>query len=256
MKLSEIMKKDVTTIDKDQTVHDALMKMSKSPVSKLPVINNGKLVGIVTYADIISVLGSSKQQALPTHIHLSNAMQSDVKIASEDHDTVHAANIMLNYEISSLPILRGDDLVGIITTSDLVGTITDETKNVGAVMSAPITIGASDRIVRAREIMSENKVSMLPVVDGGELVGVLTHVHLAEALGTFREKNEKHQATKVTHILAEDTMSRDITSVSSNTTIPEALQTMDSKKVTSLPVLENGKLVGVVSKTNMLSLLR
>ncbi|MFH1786915.1 MAG: CBS domain-containing protein [archaeon] len=256
MKISSIMQKDVTTIDKDETVHNAISKMSKASVSKLPVLNNGKLVGIVTYSDLLKVLGSSRQQAVPTHIHVSNAMQRDVKIASEDHELSHAASLMVTYGISSLPVMRGDSIVGIVTKTDLVGTFTDKAAKVKSLMIHPVTISPTDRIVHAREIMFKKGISMLPVVDDGEVLGTINEGHIAETLDVFRRKTEKHQAKRVAEILVEDIMSREIPSTTQDTSVVDAIKAMKQKGTTSLLVMDKGKVVGVFSKTDILPLLR
>lgn len=59
--VSTIMNKDVLTIDEDEDVEDAASLMVKHKFNRLPVIKDGKLVGIITRDDIIHGLGGTKQ---------------------------------------------------------------------------------------------------------------------------------------------------------------------------------------------------
>ncbi len=54
VKIEDIMSKDVTTIDIDKTVENAAELMVEKKIKRLPVVNNGKLVGIITATDLIS----------------------------------------------------------------------------------------------------------------------------------------------------------------------------------------------------------
>ena len=60
MQIKNLMSTTLITIDKDQSLSDALKLLRKNKISRLPVLNNKELVGIVSERDIAKKLGSSK----------------------------------------------------------------------------------------------------------------------------------------------------------------------------------------------------
>ena len=112
----------------------------------------------------------------------------------------------------------------------------------------PITVQASDSIIRAAEIMSEYEVGLVPVYSGKELRGVLTdrdivlrHVAKGSACGQ----------------VVGDILSSRICSIPPEGSLDTAIQMMESNGVRRLLVLDKrGQLAGVVSKTEILRYLR
>lgn len=102
-----------------------------------------------------------------------------------------AYRIMRNYEIRRLPVLDNNRLVGILTINDVrsavpIGLVALSEQNrrlaeksVSQVMSHhPITIHKDASVADAAEIMYENKIGGLPVLEGGQLVGIITESDL------------------------------------------------------------------------------
>ena len=79
-----------------------------------------------------------------------------------------------------LPVLDGADLVGIVAESDL-RTLPDDTPLRRVMRSPVITVAVDDGIEQAAKLMLEHKVSVLPVLDGGKLAGILTESDIFEA---------------------------------------------------------------------------
>ena len=120
------MTADPITAPPTMSLPDALKLMAERKVRRLPVVDRGRLVGIVTRGDL---RGAQPSQAtslsvfelnyLVGRITLDQIMTRD-PLTVEDTTTIHdAAQIMLQRKISGLPVLRGGQLVGIITESDI-----------------------------------------------------------------------------------------------------------------------------------------
>lgn len=114
-----------------------------------------------------------------------------------------------------------------------------------------ITTTSNVDVVNAFEELMEHKISAMPVVDDGELVGIITATDLGHNL--ILDKYEL--GTDVKSI-----MIKDVVTVSPENTISEAIETMksnapDSNILNQLPVVENGKLIGIISDGDIIKLI-
>jgi acetoin utilization protein AcuB len=115
------------TTNPSATVPDALQVMRGSKVRQLPVVNEkGELVGIVALDDLLRVSPSPATSLsvweldyLLEKITVEKVMTRDVITVTEDMAIEEAGRIMADNKVSGLPVLRGDELVGIVTESHL-----------------------------------------------------------------------------------------------------------------------------------------
>ncbi|MCL5734613.1 MAG: CBS domain-containing protein, partial [Actinobacteria bacterium] len=109
------------------SVPDALQVMRGSKVRQLPVLNDkGQLVGIVSLEDLLKVspspatsLSVYELNYLLDKLKVEEVMTRDVITVTEDMALEEAGRIMADNKISGVPVMRGDELVGIITESHL-----------------------------------------------------------------------------------------------------------------------------------------
>lgn len=127
MNVGLCMTRNPVTIPPDITVPDAQALMRREKIHRLPVMDkSGKLSGIVTAADLIHASASPATSLDMYELHylisklkVETVMTKKVITVTEDLPIEEAARIMADNDISGLPVLRGDVLVGIITESDL-----------------------------------------------------------------------------------------------------------------------------------------
>jgi CBS domain-containing protein len=100
------------------------------------------------------------------------------------------------------------------------------------------TVTLKDNVYEVAVAMSKQDVGFIPVVEGKQLIGCITDRDLV--VRGYAQKNEG--SAKV-----EKVMSRDITTVTPDTSVDEAARIMADHQIRRLPVVENGNLVGVVS---------
>ena len=112
-----------------------------------------------------------------------------------------------------------------------------------AMTEDPRTIGASASVVEAAGLMREAHVGSLPITDDEQLVGMITDRDI-----TTRVVAEAADP-KVTPV--GDVYSRDLISVAPDKDLEEALQLMARHQVRRLPVVENGRLVGIVTQADI-----
>lgn len=129
-------------------------------------------------------------------VRIREVMTRSVITISGDTPLKEAAVVMGRNRISGLPVMDGDELVGIITESDFVSRLAEDggglldallgrkqTEIGGSVAEAmtrqPLTITPDESVSAAARIMSEHRVKRLPVVDGsGRLVGIVSRADL------------------------------------------------------------------------------
>jgi CBS domain-containing protein len=112
-----------------------------------------------------------------------------------------------------------------------------------AMTQNPRSIGATASVVEAAQLMREGHIGSLPIIDDEQLVGMITDRDI-----TTRVVAEEADP-KLT--LVGDVYSRDLVSVEPDKDLDEALQLMARHQVRRLPVVENGRLVGIVAQADI-----
>lgn len=120
------MTTDPVTIDPSTTLPEANRLMKECNIRRLPVVEKGKVVGIVTLADIreaspsnATALSIYELNYLLARLTVGEMMTRDPFTVAPDTSIEAAARLMLEHKIGSLPVIDGSRLVGIITESDI-----------------------------------------------------------------------------------------------------------------------------------------
>jgi acetoin utilization protein AcuB len=134
VKVKDCMSSDVITINLDTNVNEAFRIMKERNIRRLPVLDKGHLVGIITLGDLNQ---ASPSAATSLSIHelnylLARTRVRDVFPSHQEVITVTphtyietAAKLMLEHQISGLPVMDDQNLVGIITETDLFRALID-----------------------------------------------------------------------------------------------------------------------------------
>jgi CBS domain-containing protein len=114
-------------------------------------------------------------------------MSGDAECIGENESVAEAAKKMAQLDVGSLPICGEDDrLKGMLTDRDIVIKVLAENKDPEETKAGelgegkPVTIGADDSVGEALRTMKEHKVRRLPVIDGHELIGIVSQGDLAQ----------------------------------------------------------------------------
>ena len=104
--------------------------------------------------------------------------------------------------------------------------------------------------------MIDSHVGRLPVIDGDELVGMMTSKDVMKAFINFRKNvPEKYQKTQIKEILVEEVMSDNPLSISKDASISEVANTMMDTGYNGLPVVEDDNVIGIITQTDILRLI-
>lgn len=117
MLIKDVMKTDVKTIDKDATIQKAAQLMNKYRVGCLIVVKDDRLMGIITEDDILRKVVSKAKD--PSKISVKKCMTKEVIMVSPSDDIETAIEIMLKKRIKKLPVVSGNKLIGIVTSTDI-----------------------------------------------------------------------------------------------------------------------------------------
>ena len=116
-------------------------------------------------------------------------MSNDVECVGENDSVLDAAKRLAELDVGAMPICGEDDrLKGMITDRDIVVKVLAKGKDPSSTKvgelgeGKPVTIGADDSIEEALKTMSEHQVRRLPVIDGHELVGIVSQADVARNL--------------------------------------------------------------------------
>ncbi|MDQ3912352.1 MAG: CBS and ACT domain-containing protein [Actinomycetota bacterium] len=117
------MTRDVMTLSPQTTAAEALALCREKGIRHLPIMEEGRLVGIVSDRDLRSAtpaLGDPARAEALQQIRIEDAMIRDVLTAHPEDPIEQAANTMREKKVGCLPVLEADDLVGILTSSDVM----------------------------------------------------------------------------------------------------------------------------------------
>ncbi len=128
MQVREFMTTNPVTVHPDTTLPAANEMMKKGGFRRLPVVDNHRQVlGIITDRDVKQAMPSDATSLsiweinyLVAKIKVSEIMSHPVHVVLEDSTLEYAAEQMLKYNIGGMPVMNGDQLRGVITTTDVL----------------------------------------------------------------------------------------------------------------------------------------
>lgn len=133
MQVAELMSMKVETIGRNDALRLAEETMRKKRIRHLPVIENDRLVGVLTQRDIFQAALSSamgfgekaRTEFLGT-VSVKEVMTDDAIVTVGPKESVkRAAELMLEHKIGCLPVVEGERLVGLVTETDLLRVVAE-----------------------------------------------------------------------------------------------------------------------------------
>ncbi len=126
--VKQIMTREVHTIDVSKTLFDAREMFKTQPIRHLPVVSGEKLVGMLSRTDIMRMSfgdlygtdESSVDETLFDMLSIKDVMTRHPKAISPADPIDTVAEILIKEEFHALPVAEGNELVGIVTTTDII----------------------------------------------------------------------------------------------------------------------------------------
>ena len=277
VELKSIIKIPIT-ITPNTTILDARDILLRYRIGRLVVEFNKKPVGIVTEKDIARNVSVFSKKPIEK-ILVQDIMSKDLVTVSPDATTYECAKQMKNHGISSVIIQDTmSKLIGVITKSDLVSTFLVQSTaslNISKIMTKKvITVSPDDSVFVVQSILFNNKISRVVVTKNNKPIGIITYRDFIPAKTfdfhkEFLDPIEKEEISfgsnlnefnvnQLSYLLtfsAKDIMTREPFVVNPNDDVYTAAILMVRHGISGLPVVSNKKLVGIITKSDIVNVL-
>lgn len=190
---------------------------------EVPVVSDGKIAGIVSRTGLLRVIRDVRElQRIP----VSEIMSPDVRTVKLDTSVRDAVKNMSALEVRVLPVVDANDrIIGVVGIKDIakmnwyerirqtVGEVAGDKDpvdvTVGSVAVEPAVVAPPDMdLGEAARIMEERRISTLPVVEEGKILGIVTKYDLMELIASLRQRNMMY--TQISGLREDDRFSQDM----------------------------------------------
>jgi len=255
----EVFIKDVmakpTTIAKSAKITEALDKMLDAGLDPLIAVNNNTVVGTVSRQAIAEKLGSKQNSGIaPTAIHVASVVEEEFTSVYPDESINVLIPLLQQYKL--VVVYDADHkLIGQVTAGDLLKKFQPDDGLAGAIEKV-VTIEADERVVHLRRRMMDDSITRFVVTEHEKYTGIVTETDVAVAMREFRKQvDDNHQDHRIRNLLVKDIMSTPLISVEKTAKVADVVATMLKKNISSIPVMDKGKLAGVVTRRSLVNAL-
>lgn len=254
MKVKDVMTKDVIFVDKDVDLRYVLSLMKKHEITKIPVVEDKKLIGVITDNIIAFKLGSKRKRGIPaSRLHASSVTEKNIEVISPNADIKTILRKVGEPGPTILNVVENDKLIGVVTKADLLPLVKSNKKLKELMQKKLHTVSPDDRVIHARRMMIDENVARLPVTSRGKLAGMISDTEIAFALANIKRSfplgRQKH---RLDELLVMDVMKKPVIWTEPDMTAADAAKTMIKNNIGALPILENNSIVGIITRTNLL----
>jgi acetoin utilization protein AcuB len=192
---SSAMRRSPQTAGPDDSLTELVGRFAADKLEAVPVVERGKLVGIVTVTDLLAAEVQLAMAPSPPRPTAADAMTPGPFTARPDEDLLAAATRMVTHGIRHLPVVDEREVViGILSDRDVCTHVGDPSNFViardatalrvrDAMTAAPITVGPDRPLVELARVFEDRQIGAIPVVDqDGELVGIVSYVDALRVL--------------------------------------------------------------------------
>lgn len=257
MGLGDLMDTNVATIAPNETINDALKRMRDLDMHELPVSSDGKrLLGVVSYGTLLQ----RKNLSIDTKVETIMVVPQRVTTAMP---LTEVAELLIHSGYREVPVSTDGKIAGLVSRSHFLSLVQGirELKDIPVreIMSPKVrTVKLNDLVGDAVITMRNMDIRVLPVVDGQDrLVGVVGIKDIANY--NWTEKNRATTGELIGESRPADVEIRSVVvepavTAGPTTTLGEAAKTMLDRNISSLPVVEGGVLVGIITKYDIIEL--
>lgn len=260
---------DVHHVSPDDSLDTAMSLMEAHRIRHLPVVEVNRPVGMISDRDLLLAIGwrleVDRMPVPDSHVvgprHVHEIMSIPALHVEPECAICDAARIMIDGRIHALPIVQEGDIKGLVTSTDLLEYVSDLPERE---LDCPVSermhvniraISRSAPLYQATRVLRDAHIRHLPVLDGSEIVGIVTDRDLRRACGTEAVADKLARVSESLYIGAsrvEDIMSGPVETLTESATFREAVRVMVTRRVGCVPIVRCGQLVGIVTDTDCL----
>ena len=261
MKIKDVMRtRNVLSVRADDDIALAAQLMRWGNVRHLPVLEHGKVVGVFSEHDLLRYRADTGGQGGLDPVR--RFMSTPADVVSPDDEVAKAMGLMLATKIGCLPVVENHHLVGVLTVTDLLGrsfAAAAAGARAGGGLTAtramtfvPVTVSPGQPLLEAIGLMVDYGVRHLPVLEDGQVVGILSDRDVRTAVGDPREAlaqgREGLEALEVGSVMTDD-----VIVVQGDANLAEVAQKFLDSQVGAIPVVDdNGNLLGIISYLDLI----
>ena len=137
--VADCMTADPTTVGPNDSLQRVVELLRRRDIRSVPVLQEGRLIGIVTDRDVRQVAPAyplfrdeDEIRRYTENLTVTAAMTADPMTIAPDAPLVDAARVLETYRISSLPVVDGVELVGVLTVTDLLRAFVEQNEELAA----------------------------------------------------------------------------------------------------------------------------
>jgi len=255
--IASIMTSEVFTINPENTLHEAAQLMGEKHIGSLIVMKYETPVGIITEGDLLNVVTNGiplerdwiRSSPSICNEKVEKVMSYPVIKICVEYRLKDAARLMIEKKVRRLGVCDSECLVGIVTTSDMIGSLPQVPETMKAwfevdhfMSKQVVTADKGTLLEDVAKIMAEKHVGSVIVTSEGEPIGIFTERDL---LTKFLAK-DKSLVEEVGNVCSSPLITAPI-GISAH----DAAEIMIEKHIKRLPITQGDKLVGVLSARDL-----
>lgn len=270
MKLKDLSTYHVVSVAPQDSVEHAIAIMDEHGVHHLPVLSGRQVVGIVSDRDIMIGCGGpterTRSQGQPLELgNVEDVMTTSLSTLSPDDALRSATWLMIHRRVHAIPLMHRDQLVGIVTDSDLLHGVMGSPEFLHhSFLEQPVvtfmhekvtTVGAKTPLYDVVDVMHQARIRHLPVVIGDELLGIVSDRDVRRALASSALRDAEAQENGEFYMgpsQAHEVMTKDVQTIPSSCTAKRAIAELLRHGIHSLPIVDARKLMGIITDTDLL----
>jgi diguanylate cyclase (GGDEF)-like protein/PAS domain S-box-containing protein len=249
-KIHSIISRDVVTLEPKESLRTAVERMNFYKVGCVVVVEDKRPAGILTERDIVRLISNNIDINITT---LMSVMNSPVIAVSEEAELPEVANLMVINDLRRLVVVdEGRNIIGIITQTDIIKNLNVDSfvslRKMEQIMKRKIvSMRKEDSLLRAVELMAQNRISCVPVVEDNRPVGIITERDITRAIAENSALNNNIKAIMTSPVL---TVSKDVN-------LYDATRLMEENKFRRLVVVDpEGYMIGIATQSDIIRNIR
>jgi acetoin utilization protein AcuB len=259
-------KRGLIEIHESESLAQAAHRMAWQGCRHLPVTRGHEVVGVISERDLLAWKAEGRSLDGPDD-RVRAVMSSPPIVATPDEDIAEAAARMIASRIGCLPVVLHGRLVGMLTSTDVLGHHvarklergTDKDALASDLMTPSVlTASPDDLLLEAADVMAWARVRHLPVVDdAGRLVGIVSERDIRTALGVPAQALEHWASATGRDRTVGEIMTASVATVGPDQPLSQVIAEMVNKNVGALPVVDDARRpIGMISYLDILRAVR
>lgn len=263
----QIARSKIVMMSPTTPIYDAIQMMTREGFRRVPIANPGTklLEGIVTASDIIDYLGGGEKFQIIRQKYDGNIfkaineairliMTQKVISIKASAKISEAIDLMTQKNLGGLPVVDDEKhLKAIITERDIASLFADKISGVtvAQLMSEKVvTALPRTTIFEAERSMVTQGFRRLPIISDGKVVGIITSMDIIRFFGSGKVFDYLRSGTiiQVLNTPALDIATKQVSTIEPSADVGKAAKIMHEKDVGAVPVIKDGKLVGIITE--------